>query len=76
MDSHLDPIAHHNLAVIETADRATMESLRAEPSFRGVVWIELTPTRPLVDPQAVPDVVETLRKQGIAPTYSTNLTAE
>ena len=76
MDSHLDPVAHHNLAVIETADRATMERLKAEPSFYSVVWIELTPTRALVDPQAVTGVVETLRKQGIAPTYSTKLTAE
>lgn len=76
MDSHLDPIAHHNLAVIETTDRATMERLRTDPVFRGVVWIELTPTRALVDPQAMPEVVETLRKQGLAPTYSTILTTE
>ena len=68
------PIAHRNLAVIETDSEATLNHLIADGSLHALVWLRLGPTRALIDPEAVAELVQHLEAGDITPRYCYELT--
>lgn len=62
------PIAHHNVAVLQTRDRAEMDTIVGTPALRGLVWRRLDDTHALVDPTAVLTLYERLEVVGISAT--------
>jgi hypothetical protein len=62
------------LAVIETDSEATLNGVLENRSFRALVWLRLGPTRALVDPEAVEELVQQLEADGITPRFCYELT--
>lgn len=59
------PIAHHNVAVLQTRDRAEMDTIVGTPALRGLIWRRLDDTHALVDPTAVLALNERLVAIGV-----------
>ena len=69
------PIAHRNLAVIETEDEATLDRLFSASPLRHLLWLRLGATRALTDPEAIDQLVEYLEKSGLPPRFCYELSA-
>jgi len=67
------PIAHRNLAVIETEDKAEMDRLFEVRALRHLLWLRLGATRALVDPEAIEELVSILESNGLPPRYGYQL---
>ena len=63
-------VAHHNLTLLTTDDKASMEAFLMEPRIRALVWKRLDDTHALVDSERVQLLARRLKRLGYSPRFA------
>lgn len=66
-------VAHHNVAVLTTTDKTTMDEIVGRAELRSLVWKRLDDTRALVDTGRIQLLIRRMREAGHAPRFSETL---
>ena len=66
-------VAHHNVAVLTTVDKITMDEVAGRAELRSLVWKRLDDTHALVDTARIQLLIRRMREAGHAPRFSETL---
>ena len=65
-----ETVAHHNVTLMTTDDKVSMDAVLADPVVRSIVWKRLDDTHALVDTERTPELVQLLANTGYAPRFA------
>ena len=75
-NEHTGSVAHHNVAVVTTRDKVTMDAILGYAEIRALVWKRLDATHAIVDADRVRTLMKRLKEIGHSPRFTHQLVVE
>lgn len=66
-------VAHHNVAVLTTVDKITLDEILGKAELRSLIWKRLDDTHALVDSERIQLLIRRMKTAGHAPRFSETL---